>query len=61
MRMLTPRLFICYVKNFVCGEFRMKRYHYDFELCFYYQQTKSEKKNRTRNSTLQNTFSSMLL
>ena len=49
----------CYVKNFVGGNFRIKRYHYDFN--FQILPIKSEKNLLTRHSTLWNVFSSMLL
>ena len=54
---LATHLFICYIKNFISGKIRMK----SFEFCFYLQPNKSEKKLLTRNGTLQNIFSSMVL
>ena len=52
---------ICYVENFVCVYFQMKHCCFDLELCFNFQPIKSEKSLLTRNCTLRNIFSSMLL
>lgn len=52
--------FICYIENFVCGKFRMKR-HQSSNFVFIFSQSNRNKNLLTRDSALQTVFSTMLL